>query len=154
MSKQRFSVFLLVAGIFAGAFSGTATAEEHVITAAGIKYSPMFTYIEPGDTVIWRNMVGHNVETIDSMVPEGQEKILSELGQRVAHTFDTVGIVIFKCTPHWTSRMGGAIVVGTPENPGAIIDAYLAAIEEDRSALPAKGILRKLRRDLEEKDMI
>jgi hypothetical protein len=50
--------------------------------------------------------------------------------------------------------MGGLIVIGKPENPGEIIDAYLAAIETDRSALPAKGLLKKLRRDMEEKGLI
>ena len=152
--NQRKSFLVFIAGICAAALSLAVHAEEHVITAAGIKYRPMFTYIAPGDTVIWQNLVGHNVETVDGMVPDGQEKILSDMGQRVSHTFNDVGIVIFKCTPHWTSRMGGAIVIGKPENAGEIIDTYLAAIEEDRSALPAKGILKKLRRDMESNDMI
>jgi plastocyanin len=125
-----------------------------VVTAAGVKYAPMLTYVEPGDRVLWQNMIGHNVETIESMSPDGQEKVLSELGANVAVTFDNIGIVVYKCTPHWTSRMGGIIVIGKPENPGEIIDAYLAAIETDRSALPAKGLLKKLRRDMEEKGLI
>jgi plastocyanin len=143
-----------LAGLALALISTATHAEDHVVNAVGVKYAPMISYIEPGDRIVWRNMIGHNVETMDSMVPEGQEKILSELGADITATFDEVGIVVYKCTPHWTSRMGGIIVVGKPDDPEAIIDAYLASIETDRSALPAKGLLKKLRRDMESKGLI
>lgn len=120
------------------------------ILAVGVKFDPLFVFIEPGDTVNWEGMTGHNVESIDAMVPEGQEKFNTTLGEDVSITFNTPGIVMYKCTPHWGTRMGGGIVVGQPENPMAIIDAYTAAIESDRAMLlPAKGLLKKLGKEIE-----
>jgi len=131
-----------------------ASAGEHTIGAVGVKFDPMFLYIEPGDTVHWEGMAGHNIETLDPMVPEGQEKILTELGDNVTATFTVPGLVVYKCTPHWGARMGGIIVVGTPEDPAAIIEAYLASIDSDKSNLPAKGLLKKLRKDMEAKGLM
>ena len=94
-------------------------------------------------------MIGHNVETIDAMTPEGFAKVNTELGDDVTITFDAPGIYVYKCTPHWGARMGGIIMVGQPEDPAAIIEQYRAAIEEDKSLLPAKGLLKKFEKDLE-----
>ncbi|MEO0973712.1 MAG: plastocyanin/azurin family copper-binding protein [Pseudomonadota bacterium] len=126
----------------------------HQVVAEGVKFNPMFLYVEPGDTVQWVNMAAHNVETIDAMVPDGQEKIQSELGSDVAVTFTAQGIVAYKCTPHWSTRMGGMVVVGQPEDAAATIDAYLASIDSDPSSLPAKGLLKKLKRDMDEKGLL
>ncbi|WP_092076647.1 plastocyanin/azurin family copper-binding protein [Poseidonocella sedimentorum] len=136
------------------ALGTAAVAENHVIQAKGVKFDPMFLYIQPGDTVSFERMPSHNVETLDPMVPEGQEKIMSELGDNITVTFDTVGIVSYKCTPHWGNRMGGFIVVGEPENPGEIIDSYMAVTEEQKEYLPARGLLKKLRVDMEKNGMI
>jgi len=132
----------------------SAKADTHTVSAVGVKFGPMFTYIEPGDEVNWEGMAGHNVETIDVMVPEGQEKINTELGANVTAVFDTVGLVVYKCTPHWGARMGGIIVVGNPDDPNTIIEQYLATLKEDRSNLPAKGLLKKLRKDMEKKGLL
>ncbi len=147
----------LLAALFMAAFGmfSTASAQTtHTVAAQGVKFSPMFLYIEPGDTVTWTNMIGHNVETIDAMVPEGQEKILTEMGAIPALTFDKEGIVVYKCTPHWGARMGGIIVVGKPDDPSAILDAYMASIESDPSSKPAKGLLKKVRVDMESKGLL
>ena len=132
----------------------SALAADHEITALAVKFNPLFIYIEKGDTVNWSSMEGHNVETLDIMVPEGQEKINSELGANVSAVFETEGIVVYKCTPHWGARMGGIIVVGKPENPSEIIDNYLATLETNKENLPAKGLLKKLRKDMEEKGLL
>lgn len=132
----------------------SVTAAEHEINAVGVKFDPMFIYIEAGDSVSWVNMAGHNVETVDSMVPEGQEKINTELGANVTEVFEKEGVVVYKCTPHWGARMGGIIVVGKPEDPGSIIDAYLETLKTDKVNLPAKGLLKKLRKDMEAKDLL
>ena len=129
-------------------------AETHEVMARGVKFDPLFVYVQPGDTVNFSNMASHNVATIDGMIPEGQETIESELGENISVTFDTVGIVTYKCEPHWGNRMGGFVVVGTPDDPGAIIDAYMQSAEENPENLPALGLLKKLRADMEEKGMI
>ena len=88
------------------------------------------------------------------MAPEGLEKINTELGANVTATFEMEGIIVYKCTPHWGARMGGIIVVGKPENPSEIIDNYLATLETNKENLPAKGLLKKLRKDMEEKGLL
>ena len=130
-------------------------AADANVNAVGVQFEPMTVYIEPGESVSWSGMTGHNVETIGAMIPEGGTELNSELGADVSATFDTPGIYVYKCTPHWGARMGGVIVVGQPEDPKAILDGYEAAIEEDRSGLlPAKGLLVKSGRDMEEKGML
>lgn len=140
--------------MFAALWGKTAFSADHTVTAVVVKFNPLFLYIEPGDTVNWEGMTGHNVETVDLMSPEGLEKINSELGANVSVTFEDAGIIVYKCTPHWGTRMGGVIVVGKPEDPGAILDAYMASIETDRSNLPAKGLLKKVRKDMESKGLL
>ncbi len=152
LSKVRFAAVILFA--VTAMWGKAAFSTEHVITAVAVKFKPMFSYIEPGDTVNWESMAGHNVETIDLMSPEGLEKINSELGANVTAVFESEGIIVYKCTPHWGARMGGIIVVGKPEDPSAILDAYLATLETDRSNLPAKGLLKKLRKDMESKGLL
>lgn len=119
------------------------------VMARGLKFAPAIVFIEPGDTVAWSNMPSHNIETLDGMVPEGQEKIESELGDNIAVQFDVEGIVCYKCTPHWGNRMGGIIVVGSPENPAGIVDRYMEITEEMTQHLPARGLLKDLREELE-----
>lgn len=128
--------------------------KKHVVQARGVKFAPMFVYIEPGDEVQWENMPSHNIETIDEMVPEGQEKIYTELGANVFFPFTIEGIVIYKCTPHWGNRMGGCIVVGKPEDPVGIIDGYMAVTEEVPETLPARGLLKKLKADMEANGLV
>lgn len=132
----------------------SAWAEDHEVVAVGVKFDPMFVYVEPGDTVTWTGMAAHNVETIDTMSPDGFEKVNSELGENVTITFDQEGIVVYKCTPHWGARMGGVIVVGKPENPVETLDGYLASLETDRENLPAKGLIKKVKKDMEKQGLL
>ena len=137
------------------ALSAPLLAENATVGAVGVKFEPLVVYIEPGESVSWEGMAGHNVETIGAMSPEGAVELNTELGVDVTQQFDTPGIHVYKCTPHWGSRMGGIVVVGTPEDPQATLDAYLAAIEEDRAGLlPAKGLLKKAGKDMEAKGLM
>ncbi len=151
-SKSRIISAILFAALSLSA--NIAMSTEHTVTAVAVKFKPMFVYIEPGDTINFESMGGHNVETIDLMSPEGFEKINSELGENISFVFESEGIIVFKCTPHWGARMGGIIVVGQPEDPSAILDGYMATLESDRSNLPAKGLLKKLRKDMEKKGLL
>jgi pseudoazurin len=125
---------------------GTGKTVE--VMARGVKFAPAIVFIEVGDTVEWSNMPSHNVETLDDMVPDGQEKINTKIGDNVAVTFDVEGIVCYKCTPHWGNRMGGIIVVGSPEDPSGIVDRYMEVTLEQTQHLPARGLLKDLREEL------
>ena len=130
-------------------------ADNATVLAIGLRFEPLTVYIEPGEKVSWGGMTGHNVETLGAMIPEGGVEMNTELGVDVTQQFDAPGIHVYKCTPHWGARMGGVIVVGTPENPQATLDEYLAVIETDRGGLlPAKGLLKKAAKDMQERGLI
>ena len=144
-----------LAALAALALSQAAVAADATVGAVGVKFEPLVVYIEPGEKVSWTGMAGHNVETLGAMIPEGGVEMNTELGVDVTQQFDTPGIYVYKCTPHWGARMGGIVVVGQPENPGQILDDYTAAIETDRAGLlPAKGLLKKARKDMEDKSLL
>ncbi|MGF1706573.1 plastocyanin/azurin family copper-binding protein [Enterovibrio baiacu] len=149
MAKRLFWVICL----FWGAIS-LSHATEHEVRAVGVKFDPMFIVVEPGDRVSWVNMPAHMIETIDAMVPEGTEKIRTELGVDVSFVFNDDGIYVYKCTPHWGARMGGVLLVGNPSDIEGTIDAYLAEIQKDKSLLPAKGLLKKFKKHLQKQGII
>ncbi|MBE1276410.1 plastocyanin/azurin family copper-binding protein [Enterovibrio baiacu] len=149
MAKRLFWVICL----FWGATS-LSHATEHEVRAVGVKFDPMFIVVEPGDRVSWVNMPAHMIETIDAMVPEGTEKIRTELGVDVSFVFNEDGIYVYKCTPHWGARMGGVLLVGNPSDIEGTIDAYLAEIQKDKSLLPAKGLLKKFKKHLQKQGVI
>ncbi|MDD1781587.1 plastocyanin/azurin family copper-binding protein [Enterovibrio sp. ZSDZ35] len=150
MYKRIFLSFCL----FWGLIGQSIAEEEHEIRAVGVKFDPMFVVIEPGDRVSWTNMPAHLIETIDVMVPEGTEKIKTELGVDVSFIFDNEGVYVYKCTPHWGARMGGILLVGNPDDIGGIIDAYFEEIQKDKSLLPAKGLLKKFRKHLQKEGLL
>lgn len=94
--------------------------EMHIVTAQGLKYSPLVIQIQPGDTVAWENMPTHDTQSIEGLIPEGAEAWHSELGKNYERTFSQEGIYVYKCTPHIGAGMGGAIIVGNPVNLDAI----------------------------------
>ncbi len=123
------------------------------VQAQGLKFDPAIVFIDVGDTVEWSNMPSHNVETLDGMVPDDQEKVKTKIGDNVSVTFEVEGVVCYKCTPHWGNRMGGIIVVGEPEDPAGIVDRYMEITEEMTEHLPARGLLKDLRAELEERGL-
>ena len=145
---------LLPAGLVARV-ARAQSPDAATVQAVGVKFEPLTVYVAEGGEVSWEGMAGHNVETLGAMIPEGGLELNTELGEDVTATFDVPGIYVYKCTPHWGTRMGGVIVVGEPEDPAGTIDAYLAAIEENRGELlPAKGLLKKAMKDMEDKGMV
>lgn len=147
--KTKNIATLIAASAFALSMQ-SSMAEDFSVQGVGVKFEPAFLIVQPGDSLSFSNMSGHMVETIDSMVPEGQEKVLTNMGEDTSITFNTPGIVVYKCTPHWGARMGGIVLVGDPENPQAIIDQYTASIEEHPENMAAKGLLTKFTAYLQE----
>lgn len=126
-----------------------AVAEEHVVTAQVTNFDPMVLFIQPGDSVTWTNMSGHDTASIDGMIPEGAKPWHSKLGEQYTLTFEKEGAYIYKCTPHVATGMVGAIVVGeAPDN----LEAIDAALEEVPFAknMVARAI-RKMKMALEQR---
>ena len=102
---------------------------EHTIKGVVTKWKPMVTFAQPGDTIRFIGMIGHNTVTMDGMIPEGAEGWESKYGDEgYTVTVNEEGAYIFKCTPHITTGMVGAIVVGDTLPP-----ANLAAVDKSVS---------------------
>lgn len=110
-------------------------------------FEPRLTVIQPGDTVKFVPVDrGHNVESFKDGIPEGTEAFKGAIGKEVVITFDKEGVYTFKCTPHVSMAMIGAIVVGSATNidqvaevkaPGAKAKAAYEELMSEIRALPA-----------------
>lgn len=150
MDISRRKMLLGLAALSAAPLSTRLLAKGATVNAVGVKFDPAYVYIEAGETVSWANMAGHNVELIQELAPDDAEYFNTTLGEDVNITFDVPGVYLYKCTPHWGARMGGGIVVGSPEDPKAILDGYMATVEKERgNFLPAKGLIKKFIKDLD-----
>ena len=120
-----------ILAIFAVAISASlasvaANAAEHEVKmlnkgAEGIMvFEPNVVKVAPGDSVHFVAAdKGHNVESIDGMIPEGAAPFKGEMNKDVTVTLDKPGVYGFKCKPHYTLGMVGLIVVGEPVNKTA-----------------------------------
>ncbi len=88
---------------------------QHVVKGVVTQWAPLVLFIKPGDQVVFRQMAGHDTETIEGMIPEGAETWKSKLGaEGFAVSPSVPGIYMYKCNPHVSLGMIGAIAVGDP----------------------------------------
>lgn len=123
-------------------------AEEHIVRTRRTEWVPSVLFIQPGDTVVWLGMRGHETELIEGMGPEGGaqwDSLLDAEGFKVK--FDASGAYIYSCDIHMSNGMVGAIVVGDVE-PGnlAAIDAALPRVENGR--IFVERIIDRMKREL------
>lgn len=117
--------------------SATATdakPETHTVNARATAFDPVAIRINPGDSVRWTNMGGHNVNFEAGLIPEGAEPYTSSLGDNISRTYDREGIYLYKCDPHFAMGMVGAIIVGEPVN--------MEAIEENARGMYKRALSR------------
>lgn len=147
---RKSKILGLIAGAVAVASVHTAAAEEHVVKAVVTNWDPLVVFIKPGDSIRWTNMAGHDSASVEGMIPEGAATWHSKMGEEVVMTFDKPGAYIYKCTPHVSAGMVGAIVVGdgSPENL-AQIDAALETVPDAKNMV-ARAI-RKMKMELEKR---
>ncbi len=93
-----------------------AGAQTHTVNALATAFDPMVIFIEPGDTVRWINMAGHDSRSLEGLIPEGADHWATPMGQNAAITLTEPGLYIYKCTPHYAMGMAGAIIVGDAHN--------------------------------------
>lgn len=141
----------LTATVLAGAlgFGTPVLADEVTVNAKVTSWDPMVIFIKPGDSVHFANMAGHNSASIAGMIPEGAATWETTLGEDATVTFDKPGAYIYKCTPHVSQGMVGAIVVG--EGKPANLEAIEAS--PDNKSTVARTV-RKLKSELEAKGML
>ncbi len=118
-----------------------ASGKVHVVKAVVTQFVPAVVFIQPGDTVHWTNMNGHNTHSIDGLIPQGAEPWQSKLGEDYSHTFTVPGAYIYKCDPHYSLGMVAAIVVGPV--PPANLEALERSPANKGMAKRAFRILKK-----------
>jgi pseudoazurin len=111
----------LLAGMIAGAFPVMAADHEVQLRNKGtdgmMVFEPSITKIAPGDTVHFvMTDKGHNVMSIEGMVPNGAAPFQGKINEEMTVKFDQAGIYGVECKPHYGMGMVGLIVVGEPQN--------------------------------------
>ena len=93
-------------------------------------FEPAFVKAAVGDTI---NFVspdkGHNVESIEGMLPEGVEPFKSKMSEDFTLTLTAEGVYGVKCTPHYAMGMVALIQVGAPVN----LDAAAAVVQKGKA---------------------
>ncbi|MEL7347992.1 MAG: pseudoazurin [Pseudomonadota bacterium] len=82
-------------------------------TKEAMVFKPAVLKIAPGDTVRFVSTDrGHNVVSLDGLIPEGAESFKSRMNKDIELTFDVPGVYAYKCQPHYAMGMIGIIIVG------------------------------------------
>ena len=106
-------------------------------------FEPALVKVAPGDTVKFLvTDKGHNVETIDTMVPEGGKSFVGKINEEVSVTFDKPGVYGYRCKPHYGMGMVGLVVVGEAAN----LDQAKAAAHPGKAKQIFASLFEKLSR--------
>ena len=139
------SVFMIAKNVMA------AEVEVKMLTSGdgGVTnvFDPEIVKIQPGDSVHFVAVgKGHNVQSINSMAPDGAAPFNGQVSQDLTVKFDKAGVSGYHCLPHYSMGMVGLIVVGAPTNE----DAAKAGLEKGVPPL-AKAKFTKLFSQLDAK---
>ncbi|MGB8623578.1 MAG: pseudoazurin [Paracoccaceae bacterium] len=103
--------------------AGAASAETFEVQMlnrgeAGVMvFEPAFVKAQPGDVIHFvPTDKGHNVESIDGMLPDGVEEFKTKPSKDFELKVDQEGVYGVKCTPHYAMGMVALIQVGEPVN--------------------------------------
>ena len=136
-----------IGAVLAAAFVSAASAAEFEVkmlnksTEGVMVFEPALVKIQPGDTVKFLAAdKGHNVETVEAMLPEGAKPFTGKINEEVAVTLDKVGVYGYKCKPHYGMGMVGMIVVGEPSN----VDQAKAATHPGKAKQSFANLFEKL----------
>lgn len=110
-----------LAGVLYGAVPASAADHEVKMLNKGadgmMVFEPSLLKIAPGDTVHFvATDKGHNVMSIEGMMPEGATPFVGKMNEDLTVTFDKPGAYGFACKPHYGMGMVGLVIVGDPSN--------------------------------------
>lgn len=134
--------------LVASALSMNAVAAEHLIKGVITNWMPLVTYAKVGDTLKFGQMAGHDTETIEGMLPDGAKPWKSKMGEEgFSVKLEKEGAYIYKCNPHMTTGMVGAVVVGegAPQNLAAL-DKSLPNVKLGKNMV--NRTIKKMKEDL------
>lgn len=104
-------------------------AQNHIVKMktndTGIPmFQPKYLLIQPGDTVVWRNLdsdVSHNIVAESNGIPKGarlfESPLLETFNKEWSHQFSQAGTYHYHCHPHASKGMTGTVVVGRASLP-------------------------------------
>lgn len=119
-SKFMLAALFLAANCAIVAPSVAAEVEVKMLNkgAEGLMvFEPSLVKIAPGDTVHFvPTDKGHNVLSIDGMIPTDTQPFQSKPGEEITVAFDKPGVYGYECKPHYGMGMVGLVVVGDPVN--------------------------------------
>ena len=88
---------------------------NHIVKGVVTQWRPLVLFANPGDSVTFTTMTGHDTQSLDGLIPEGAEPWRSELGaEGFTVTLPVPGAYVYKCNPHITTGMVGVFIVGDP----------------------------------------
>ena len=122
MTKMKPLALTFVSALFAMS-CGMASAAEIEVRMLNqgadntMVFEPAVVKIAPGDKIKFiPTDKGHNVESIDGMLPAGATSFGTKNNEEVTVTFDVPGVYGVKCKLHYGMGMVALITVGDPKN--------------------------------------
>jgi plastocyanin len=97
-------------------------------------FSPTILYVQPGDTVTWRNQDGMQHVVAGSFSSWGGPTNLAT-GESMTHRFPTAGIYAYSCPLHY--GMNAVVIVGDGKSTVPLADVEPAAATSTPPAQPA-----------------
>ena len=138
---------VLAAAAFSSLIAGTAWAETFEVKMlnkgeeGSMVFEPSYVAAQPGDTIHFIAATkGHNVQSIDGMLPAGVDAFKSKMSKDFELTVTEPGLYGVKCTPHYTMGMVALIQVGDAVN----YDAAAAVKHKGKAKKRFPGIFAKV----------
>ncbi len=80
-------------------------------------FSQKFTKVAKGDTITFKAAKpGHNAEFVPGGFPQGADELHGQVGKDVSYTFNTPGLYLVRCAPHYGMGMVALVEVDAPTN--------------------------------------
>jgi pseudoazurin len=128
------SLFASVAALAFASALQAETIEVHMLNrgeAGAMVFEPAYVMAQPGDVIHFVSVDrGHNVESIEGMLPDGVAAFKSDMSADFDLTVDAEGIYGIKCTPHYAMGMVAVVQVGAASN----LDAAQAVSHRGKAA--------------------
>ncbi|MCF6204501.1 MAG: plastocyanin/azurin family copper-binding protein [Methylococcaceae bacterium] len=143
--KHLLKFTLILSGLLM--FSVANSKETHTVKGVGIQFKPDIVFASQGDIIEFRDMPTHFVDVVK--IPDGAEKMISDMGANYSYIVDKPGIYFYKCPPHWGGRMGGLIIVGEDlQNEESLTEAlteYKDSIKDTIGQSYLKKVLKNIK---------
>lgn len=122
----------LIAASLIAVTPALVAAETHEVQmlnrgeAGAMVFEPRFVAAEVGDTVKFvPTDKGHNAESTDGMVPEGQDEFASKINEEIEIELTSEGVLGVNCKPHFGMGMVMVVQTGDAEVPEGFLDTKM-----------------------------